>query len=187
MNGTEADAASLRMAIVPVTPFQQNCSLLWNGATGVGAVVDPGGDLERILAEVSRHGISIEKILITHAHIDHAGGTAELARRLAVPIEGPQREDQFWIDKLPDQGRMFGIPPSEVFEPQRWLEHGDTVTVGGLELQVLHCPGHTPGHVSVQITSAAYTVSSERGGMGAGGAAPLNSARRSKRDTGTEF
>ena len=147
MNGTESVPAALRMAIVPVTPFQQNCSLLWNDATGVGAVVDPGGDLERILAEVARHGVSIEKILLTHAHIDHAGGTAELARQLAVPVEGPQREDQFWIDKLPDQGRMFGLPPSEAFEPQRWLEHGDTVTVGGLEIDVLHCPGHTPGHV----------------------------------------
>lgn len=147
MNGTEPAHTSLRVAIVPVTPFQQNCSILWNSATNVGAVVDPGGDLERILAEVSRHDITIEKILLTHAHIDHAGGTAELARRLAVPIEGPQREDQFWIDKLPDQARMFGFPPSEVFEPRRWLEQGDSVTVGGLEMEVLHCPGHTPGHV----------------------------------------
>jgi hydroxyacylglutathione hydrolase len=147
MSGTELGRAGLRVAIVPVTPFQQNSSILWDAGTGAGAVVDPGGDLDKILAEAARHAVSIKKILLTHAHIDHAGATAELARRLGVPIEGPQREDKFWIDKLPDQARLFGFPPSEVFEPQRWLDHGDTVSVGDLQLEVLHCPGHTPGHV----------------------------------------
>jgi hydroxyacylglutathione hydrolase len=147
MTGTEVASAGLRVAIVPVTPFQQNCSILWDTGSGIGAIVDPGGDLDRILAEVARHSVKPEKILLTHAHIDHAGAAADLARRLKIPVEGPQREDQFWIDKLPDQARMFGFPRAETFEPQRWLEHGDKVTVGNLEFQVLHCPGHTPGHV----------------------------------------
>lgn len=147
MNGTESGAGDLRVAVVPVTPFQQNCSILWNPANMLGAIVDPGGDLEKVLAQVERHGVTVEKILLTHAHIDHAGATAELARRLSVPVEGPHRDDQFWIDKLPEQSRMFGFPPAEKFEPQRWLEQGDAVTVGGVSLDVLHCPGHTPGHV----------------------------------------
>ncbi len=147
MSGTESGPSDLRVAVVPVTPFQQNCSILWNPANMLGAIVDPGGDLDKVLGQVQRHGVTVEKILLTHAHIDHAGATAELARRLSIPIEGPHREDQFWIDKLPEQSRMFGFPPAEAFEPQRWLEQGDTVSVGGLSLEVLHCPGHTPGHV----------------------------------------
>lgn len=147
MSGTELGAGGLRVAVVPVTPFQQNCSIVWNPANGRGAVVDPGGDLDKVIAQVTRHQVRVEKILLTHAHIDHAGATAELARRLSVPIEGPHRDDKFWIDKLPEQSRMFGFPPAETFEPQRWLEQGDTVTVGDITLDVLHCPGHTPGHV----------------------------------------
>ena len=98
MSGTESVATGLQVAIVPVTAFQQNCSIVWNAANGLGAVVDPGGDLDKVLEQVERHGVTVEKILLTHAHIDHAGATAELARRLSVPIEGPHREDQFWID-----------------------------------------------------------------------------------------
>ena len=137
----------MRFAIVPVTPFQQNCSLLWPGSGTQGAVVDPGGDLDAILAAAEREGVRIEKILLTHAHIDHAGMTADLAERLGVPIEGPHRGDKFWIDAMPKQAAMFGFPPMRRFEPDRWLAHGDTVTVGGETLDVLHCPGHTPGHV----------------------------------------
>jgi len=137
----------LQLAIVPVTPFSQNCSLLFDSDSHVGAVVDPGGDLDRILATAQKHGVKLEKILLTHGHIDHCGGTAELAERLGVPVEGPQREDAFWIDQLPMQGKMFGFPPLRAFTPERWLEGGDTVTVGGIELEVRHCPGHTPGHV----------------------------------------
>jgi glyoxylase-like metal-dependent hydrolase (beta-lactamase superfamily II) len=135
----------MEVTVVPVTPFQQNCSVLRCTATGRGAVVDPGGDLDRVLA--AAEGVELESILLTHAHVDHAGGTAELARRLSLPIVGPHRGDLFWIEGLEEQGRMFGLTPAEPFEPDRWLEDGDTVSVGALELDVRHCPGHTPGHV----------------------------------------
>jgi glyoxylase-like metal-dependent hydrolase (beta-lactamase superfamily II) len=133
--------------ILPVTAFAQNCSLLWCEETREAAVVDPGGDLDDIIAAAGRLGIRIVRILLTHGHIDHAGGTAELARRLGVPVEGPQREDAFWIEQLPGQSRMFGFPPSETFTPNRWLEDGDSVSFGKVTLEVLHTPGHTPGHV----------------------------------------
>ena len=138
---------TLRAVVVPVTPFVQNCSVIWCDATGKGAVIDPGGDLDRILEVVQSNGIELEKILLTHAHIDHAGGTAELARRLGLPVEGPHPGDRFWIEQLPGQGAMFGVARSESFEPTRWLGQGDTVTVGDLTLEVSHCPGHTPGHI----------------------------------------
>ena len=133
--------------IIPVTPFEQNCTLLWCSETMKGALVDPGGDIDKLLATAARLGVSIEKILLTHGHIDHAGGAGELATTLGVPIEGPQREEAFWLDQLAAQGRSFGFPPVQAFTPDRWLNDGDTVTVGKETLQVLHTPGHTPGHV----------------------------------------
>ena len=132
---------------IPVTPFQQNCSLLWCDQTHAAAVIDPGGDLDEVLAEAQRLGLKLEQIWLTHAHIDHAGGTGELSRTRGLPIIGPHRGDQFWIDGLPQQSRMFGFPVAEPFTPTRWLEDGDTVTLGTHTLDVRHCPGHTPGHV----------------------------------------
>lgn len=137
----------IRAVIIPVTPFQQNCSLVWDEHSRRGAVIDPGGDLDRVLAEADGRGLTLEKILLTHAHLDHCAATLELARARALPIEGPQREDRFWIEALPELTAQFGFPPAQAFEPDRWLEHGDRVTVGGQNLEVLHCPGHTPGHV----------------------------------------
>jgi len=137
----------MKAAIVPVTPFEQNCTVIWCEKTKRAAVVDPGGDLERIEKVLKQEGLTLEKILLTHAHIDHAGATAELARRANVPIEGPHRGDQFWIDNLPEAGSRYGFKYAEIFTPNRWLENGDTVTVGDESLQVFHCPGHTPGHV----------------------------------------
>ena len=137
----------MKYAILPVTPFEQNCSLILCEQTNRLAIVDPGGDIEQILQAIEQVGGTPEKILVTHAHIDHAGAVADLAERLGVPVEGPQREDQFWIDMLPHQSQMFGFPPSRAFTPDRWLEDGDTVTVGNISLDVIHCPGHTPGHV----------------------------------------
>lgn len=138
---------SLEAVIVPVTAFEQNCSVIWCSRTMEGAVVDPGGDLEHILAVAAENGVRLTKILLTHAHIDHAGATAPLAGRLSLPIEGPHEGDRYWIDRLPEQSRMFGFPPAAHFEPDRWLVQGDTVTVGDETLEVRHCPGHTPGHV----------------------------------------
>jgi hydroxyacylglutathione hydrolase len=137
----------MKVAIVPVTPFQQNCSVIVDEASGKAAVVDPGGDLDRIMAALEKTGATLEKILLTHGHLDHCSGAAELRRRTGVPIEGPQREDAFWIAQLPQAAANYGFPAAEVFEPDRWLEHGDTVTVGSAVLDVRHCPGHTPGHV----------------------------------------
>lgn len=133
--------------IVPVTPFEQNCSVIWCPETRKAAVVDPGGDLPRIKAALSKHQLTLESILLTHTHIDHAGGTAALAREFDVPIIGPHIEDLFWIQALPQQAAMFGFPPAEAFTPTRWLNHGDSVQVGNQTLHVVHCPGHTPGHV----------------------------------------
>jgi hydroxyacylglutathione hydrolase len=138
---------TLAYRIIPVTPFEQNCSLLWCTETMKGALVDPGGDIEHLLATSAKLGVTIEKLLLTHGHIDHAGGTGELAATLNIPIEGPQREEAFWLDQLAEQSRMFGFPPVRDFTPTRWLNDGDTVTVGNETLQVLFTPGHTPGHV----------------------------------------
>jgi len=132
---------------VPVTGFTQNCSLVWCDQTHEAAVIDPGGDLDVALAEVKRLGLQLGQIWLTHAHIDHAGGAGELAQRLGIPIIGPHPGDQFWIDGLPQQSKMFGFPPAQTFTPTRWLADGDSVSVGQCTLAVRHCPGHTPGHV----------------------------------------
>ncbi|MEP3246869.1 MAG: MBL fold metallo-hydrolase [Sneathiella sp.] len=137
----------MKAVIIPVTPFAQNCSLIWCEETLKAAVVDPGGDLDHIQDVVKEQGVEIEKILITHGHLDHAGGTKELKDKLNVPIEGPHKDDKFWIDQLPEQCARYGFPESHAFTPERWLEDGDTVTVGNVTLDVIHCPGHTPGHV----------------------------------------
>lgn len=136
----------LKFEIIPVTPFAQNCSVLWCNKTKLAAVVDPGGEIAKIRAVIDKHQLEIDKILITHAHLDHAGGTAELARATGVPIIGPHQDDQFWIDLIPEQCQQFGLS-GEVFTPDQWLEHGDQVSLGELNFDVVHCPGHTPGHV----------------------------------------
>ncbi len=136
----------LRAVIVPVTPLQQNCSIIWCTATMKAAVVDPGGDLPRIRAAIAQAGVTVEKVLLTHGHIDHAGEAKPLADELGVAIEGPHEEDRFWLARLDDDGRSYGIR-GVVFEPDRWLVEGDTVTIGDLTLDVYETPGHTRGHV----------------------------------------
>lgn len=137
----------MRYAIIPVTPFEQNCTIFWCEKTRQAAVIDPGGDIDRILELLAREVLTLAKILVTHGHIDHAGGVAELAARSGVPIEGPHEEDRFWIEGMPKQSKMFGFHEVASFEPDRWLQAGDKVRFGEVELDVLHCPGHTPGHI----------------------------------------
>ncbi|QFU18218.1 MBL fold metallo-hydrolase [Microvirga thermotolerans] len=137
----------MRAAIIPVTPFEQNCTLLWNDSTRTGAVVDPGGDLERIRRAIDESGVTVEKIVLTHGHIDHAGGAAELRDMLGVPVEGPHEGDRPLLEHLPEQARFYGFDGVRAVTPDRWLNEGDTVTVGGTAFEVLHCPGHSPGSV----------------------------------------
>jgi len=137
----------IQIAVVPVTPFQQNCSILWCTATMKGAVIDPGGDLDRIRAAVAETGITVEKILLTHGHMDHAAGAAELAEALNVPIEGPNEADQFLLDGLVAAAAKFDMAGARPVTPDRYLQEGDTVSVGQVVLDVLDVPGHTPGHV----------------------------------------
>jgi hydroxyacylglutathione hydrolase len=138
---------TIQCTIVPVTPYQQNCSVIKCMATGKAAIVDPGGDVERIMGAVEQMGASVEKVILTHAHLDHCAASDVLRQQLDVPIEGPHKGDAFWLEKLPEWCQMSGFPPADPFTPDRWLVDGDTVTVGEQELQVVHCPGHTPGHV----------------------------------------
>ncbi len=139
--------SALKAAIVQVTPFQQNCTLIWDEATKVGAVVDPGGDLDRIEAAIAEAGISIEKILLTHGHLDHAGGADELREKLGVKIEGPHKADKLLLDGLEKQGKMYQVDGLRNVTPDRWLDEGDAVTVAGHGFEIFHCPGHSPGSV----------------------------------------
>ncbi|GIZ51771.1 MBL fold metallo-hydrolase [Noviherbaspirillum aridicola] len=137
----------MKCAIVPVTPYQQNCSILVCEETGKAALVDPGGELPRLAQALEELEVSLEKIFLTHGHLDHCAA-ADLARRqFGVPIEGPHEDDRFWLDQLEEATRRMGFPPAQAFEPDRWLRDGDTLAFGAQTLEVLHCPGHTPGHV----------------------------------------
>jgi hydroxyacylglutathione hydrolase len=138
----------IRAAIIPVTPFQQNCTLLWSETTKKAVVIDPGGDLDRIRQAIAQSGVTVEKIILTHGHIDHAGGAAELREELGVPVEGPHEADDFLLQRLAEQGQAYGFEARPV-TPDRWLNEGDTVSVGDLTLDVLHCPGHSPGSVAL--------------------------------------
>ena len=137
----------MKLAILPVTPYQQNCSLVVCPDTNRAALIDPGGEVDRLIDAVAKSGATLEKVLVTHGHVDHCGGAAEVRERTGVPIEGPQREDAFWIDGMEKKGAAFGMPGVRGFTPDRWLEGGDTVSVGSIRMDVRHCPGHTPGHV----------------------------------------
>lgn len=138
---------TIKVSIVPVTAYQQNCSIIKCETTGRAAIVDPGGDEDHILAALEQLDASAEKVILTHGHMDHCAASDRLRRQLDIPIEGPGEGDRFWLERLPQWCQMSGFPHTDAFEPDRWLVQGDRVTVGELELQVLHCPGHTPGHV----------------------------------------
>ena len=142
-----SQSSPIGVFVTPVTPLQQNCTTVWCAATNKAAVIDPGGSVDAVLGEVARRGLTLDQIWITHAHLDHAGGAAEMQEKAGAKIIGPQAADQFWIDRIVESGRMYGLPDARPFTPDRWLEDGDTVSLGETTWEVAHCPGHTPGHV----------------------------------------
>ncbi|MEJ2621894.1 MAG: MBL fold metallo-hydrolase [Candidatus Thiodiazotropha sp.] len=137
----------MQYKVIPVTPFQQNCTLFWCENTRAVAIIDPGGESERLIATIEDLGLKPEMILLTHGHLDHAGGAVELAERLGIPIHGPHKEDAFWLQNMQQQADMFGFGDSRSCTPDRWLDQGDQITLGDEQLEVIHCPGHTPGHI----------------------------------------
>lgn len=142
-----SEETPIRAMIAPVTPLQQNCTIVWCERTKKAAVIDPGGEVPRILKALQDQGLTLEKIWITHGHLDHAGGAAQLKAQTGAVIEGPHKDDAFWIEEISESGRKWGMPDAQSFTPDRWLEDGDRVSLGETEFEVLHCPGHTPGHV----------------------------------------
>jgi glyoxylase-like metal-dependent hydrolase (beta-lactamase superfamily II) len=146
----------IKAVIAPVTPLQQNCTIVWCVTTRKAAVIDPGGEVPRLLGAIEAQGLELEKIWITHGHLDHAGGTAALKDATGVPIEGPHPDDQFWINDIEQSGAKWGLPGARCFTPDRWLADGDTVQLGETEFEVYHCPGHTPGHVIFHNRAARF-------------------------------
>ncbi|MDV5141222.1 hypothetical protein CYR40_04615 [Chimaeribacter arupi] len=159
----------MNILTIPVTAFAQNCSLIWCDATHDAAIVDPGGDAETIIAQVAAKNVHVTQILLTHGHLDHVGAAAELAQHYGVPLVGPHPEDRFWLEALPAQSQMFGLAECAPLTPDRWLDEGESVTVGNMQLDVLHCPGHTPGHIVFVNRAAKMLVSGDvifKGGVG---------------------
>lgn len=138
---------ALQVIIVPVTAYQQNCSILICEQTRKAAFVDPGGEQERLFAVLKEHNAELEKIFLTHGHLDHVGAAKFIAQTAQVPIEGPHQADQFWLDGLEEYAKMMHFPATQTFTPDRYLKDGEQVQFGNIILRVLHCPGHTPGHV----------------------------------------
>jgi glyoxylase-like metal-dependent hydrolase (beta-lactamase superfamily II) len=147
MTAQTPEEPPIRALVVPVTPLRQNCTLVWCVKTRKAAIIDPGGEVPRLLEVVRRQGLTLEKIWITHGHLDHAGGAAALKDATGVPIEGPHQDDSYWIDRIEESGARYGLHDARAFTPDRWLLDGDRVTLGEAEFEVYHCPGHTPGHV----------------------------------------
>lgn len=138
---------SIAYQLIPVTHYQQNCTLVWCELSRRAAVVDPGGDLDKVRAVIKQQDVKVEQVLLTHGHMDHAGSSRALANELVVPLVGPHKDDAFWLDMMPQQAQMMGFTPMPPVQPDRWLAHGDKLAVGEQVLEVLHCPGHTPGHI----------------------------------------
>jgi glyoxylase-like metal-dependent hydrolase (beta-lactamase superfamily II) len=149
-----APESKLEVRLVPVTPLQQNCSLIWDTVTKHAAFVDPGGDIDKLMSALDHFGLTLKHIWLTHGHLDHAGAAAELRERTGVPVEGPHRDDQFWLDQIEDSGRRYGMAGGRNITPDRYLEDGDTLTLEGVNFDVLHTPGHTPGHIVIHNKAA---------------------------------
>ena len=147
MSEPQGQEPPIQIIVIPVTAFQQNCSVIFDRETKAGAVIDPGGDVERILGALAEHGVKVEKIVLTHGHIDHVGGAADLAERLAVPVLGPHEADRPLLERVEQQAREFGVGEARSVEPDTFLSEGDDLTMAGRSFQVLHCPGHAPGHL----------------------------------------
>ncbi|QUD89046.1 MBL fold metallo-hydrolase [Phenylobacterium montanum] len=147
MSDTQTAPLPIKAVIAPVTPLQQNCTIVWCVKTKKAAVIDPGGEVQRLLHAIDDQGLTLEKIWITHGHLDHAGAASALKAATGVPIEGPHKDDQFWIDQIEASGQRYGMPDARGFTPDRWLDDGDVVTLGETEFEVYHTPGHTPGHI----------------------------------------
>ena len=145
---TDQTQPPLQIAVVPVTAFQQNCSIVWCTRTKQAAIVDPGGDVPLILGALKEVGVTPVAIWLTHGHLDHAGGATELAEALSIPVIGPHEADKFLLDDLPTSGLRFDILDMKAVTPSRWLTEGDAVSVGDVAFTVAHVPGHTPGHVT---------------------------------------
>ena len=147
MSEQQGQEPPIQIIVIPVTAFQQNCSVIFDRETKAGAVIDPGGDVDRILAALEEHGVKVEKIVLTHGHIDHVGGAADLAERLSVPVLGPHEADRPLLERVEQQAREFGVGDVRTVEPDTWLSEGDDLTMVGRSFQILHCPGHAPGHL----------------------------------------
>ena len=144
-----ASAPKLQIRVVPVTPLQQNCSLIWDTATKHAAFVDPGGDIDKLLGALNHFGLTLKRIWLTHGHLDHAGAAAELRERTGVAVEGPHRDDQFWLDQIEESSRRYGLTGGRNVTPDRYLEDGDELELEDVKFDVLHTPGHTPGHIVI--------------------------------------
>ncbi|SOB89962.1 MBL fold metallo-hydrolase [Stappia indica] len=147
MSEQQGQEPPIQIIVIPVTAFQQNCSVIFDRETKAGAVIDPGGDVDHILAALEEHGVKVEKIVLTHGHIDHVGGAADLAERLSVPVLGPHEADRPLLERVEQQAREFGVADVRSVEPDTWLSEGDDLTMAGRSFQILHCPGHAPGHL----------------------------------------
>lgn len=159
----------MKIVVIPVTPYQQNCSLIICEHSNKAAVVDPGGDINRILSAIKNHQVVVDKVILTHGHLDHVGGTEDLINALNVPVIGPEKEDAFWLNQLEMQSEMFNFPNTASFSPTQWLTEGDIVEVGQIQLNVLHIPGHTPGHVALYDADSQQVIVGDilfNGGIG---------------------
>ena len=157
----EGEMPPIQVMVIVVSAFQQNCSLIWDPATMRGAVVDPGGDIDRIQAAIQKQGVTVEKIVLTHGHIDHVGGAADLAAALNVPVEGPHEADKPLIDRVAEQAAQFGVDDVKPVTPDRWMVEGDTVEIAGRTFDVLHCPGHSPGHLVFVDKELRFAISGD--------------------------